>query len=36
MEVSITTVGPLGWVMAAAVACGASGRASAGVEEVWA
>src|SRR6202789_1584238 len=29
MDVSITTVGPLGWIRAAAVAWGASGRAGA-------
>jgi len=36
MEVSITTVGPLGRVSAATVACGASGSSSAGLAEVWA
>src|ERR1700679_3163054 len=30
IEVSMTTLGPLGWIMAAAVACGASGRSGAG------
>ena len=28
----MTTVGPLGWVRAAAVACGASGRSCGGLE----
>src|SRR6202041_3478723 len=32
IEVSMTTLGPLGWIMAAAVACGASGRSGAGAE----
>src|ERR1035441_405731 len=36
MEVSMTTVGPLGWTNAAAVAWGASGRSSAGLADFWA
>ena len=36
MDVSMTTEGPLGTVMAAAVAWGASGISSAGLEDCWA
>src|ERR1017187_837018 len=36
MEVSMTTVGPLGRMSAAAVACGASGNSSAGLVDCWA
>src|ERR1035438_3203201 len=35
MEVSMTTVGPLGRMSAAAVACCASGNSSAGLVDCW-